>query len=693
MRSMTRPTGSTDLQSCRNSGSGGRSPAALRSRLQGSISISAALLFAALTVLILGLLEISRTAGSRYYLQTAADAAVDSLFSEYDRELWDRYRLLVLSCDEAHAREKLEKYAAPYAEEGNWMRMKKPAADIDEMVYITDSGGEYLEQEILDYMKYGIVTELFTSGEAAADLWKDVKEAASLETVTDAYGGCSREAAALEKALMKIASNLESQRELREQGISRLRAGDTGGFHETAGDLRRRCRELDSLVETWRMRADAFSHRLDLVRTLSSGAEEDLGPEGRGLLAGYEEEFRAYADTDSERRQAVEMLPEQMERNLQLLEDAEEKADATETAIEEAIAAAEAEAEAAEETLQDPVTGEYYTVSYDYTDFLDLDEDALWEEAADFFAAYEAPDPGFRCGMAEPEKEGLLEQAKQLLGGGMLRLVIPEGREVPKGSMDMEHLPSRRDLCSREGENRNPAELILICEYAGSFFPDFTDDSGRQLSCELEYLCEGRQSDRENLSAALTEVGAIREGLNYLHILRSSEMRSQADALAASITGSVGLPVLQPLLLCLIIGVWAGAESAADLRDLLAGKKVPLVKTGSEWKMSLENVLQLGREGSLAYEDPGEGRGFDYEAYLKAILLIRDPQDRNYRIMDLIQHNINTGDPAYRMGFSVYSLQAVFSTECRHVFSSLPWSGRVPFSPVYDLTAAAGKHY
>ena len=37
-----------------------------------------------------------------------------------------------------------------------------------------------------------------------------------------------------------------------------------------------------------------------------------------------------------------------------------------------------------------------------------------------------------------------------------------------------------------------------------------------------------------------------------------------------------------------VMGVWALAEAMADARSLLDGGKVPLMKTGSDWKLSLE---------------------------------------------------------------------------------------------------------
>ena len=60
-----------------------------------------------------------------------------------------------------------------------------------------------MEQEILDYMKYGlagILWESMTEGEAK-EVLGDIKNAASVNRVSDLYEEHSKEAVALEKPL------------------------------------------------------------------------------------------------------------------------------------------------------------------------------------------------------------------------------------------------------------------------------------------------------------------------------------------------------------------------------------------------------------------------------------------------------------------------------------------------------------
>ena len=74
------------------------------------------------------------------------------------------------------------------------------------------------------------------------------------------------------------------------------------------------------------------------------------------------------------------------------------------------------------------------------------------------------------------------------------------------------------------------------------------------------------------------------------------------------------------------MGVWALAEAMADARSLLDGGKVPLMKTGSDWKLSLENVLKTGAEGrlpDLEKTDPENEMGLDLKGYLRLFFICK----------------------------------------------------------------------
>ena len=80
----------------------------------------------------------------------------------------------------------------------------------------------------------------------------------------------------------------------------------------------------------------------------------------------------------------------------------------------------------------------------------------------------------------------------------------------------------------------------------------------------------------------------LREGVNFVYILADGEMRHSAELLAAAIAG--GAPGVTTALTAALLAAWAYGESLLDVRILLAGGKVPAVKTKESFQLTLENL-------------------------------------------------------------------------------------------------------
>ena len=107
------------------------------------------------------------------------------------------------------------------------------------------------------------------------------------------------------------------------------------------------------------------------------------------------------------------------------------------------------------------------------------------------------------------------------------------------------------------------------------------------------------------------------------------------------------------LILC-----WSFAESILDLRELLHGGKVPLVKSAQDWQLSLENLPELldrldsGRRSS---ED-----GISYEDYLQILLLTQSRQEKLTRGMDMVELSVRsrTGQENFRLDCCIEAIEA-----------------------------------
>ena len=131
--------------------------------------------------------------------------------------------------------------------------------------------------------------------------------------------------------------------------------------------------------------------------------------------------------------------------------------------------------------------------------------------------------------------------------------------------------------------------------------------------------------------------------------------------MAAAITGASGIAPLVSVTTFFILTVWALAESVEDVKELLEGGKVPFLKQGREWRISLTG---LAESGTGLFRELGasgnEGEGLDYQSYLKLLFWLSGLPKKEYRMMDMIQKNIRTGQPSFLMRKCAYRLEAEY---------------------------------
>lgn len=647
-------------------------------KVKGVITVFLALSFVCISSLILALVESARTAGLRYYEETAANAAIDSLFSNYHIGLWERYRLVLLDApDEEEIKEKYLEYMTPYLTAGNWLTMTETDAEIEKCDVITSGGGEWLEQEILDYMKYGLIEDIVRNRFDPEELKDELKQAESMQKVTDAYAQQSKNAIGLEKTIKKLNDSTAAQRTYRSAALDALRSGNNSAFQSQSRKLESEIKKFESLRADYIRQADMLADELAGVSASEGYAE--LTGENQGYVDNVRSGYDDYIESSGERRKAIDEAGRFGPYNLAVIDDAQDMASMVNITWQDEPAAYDEEG-----NLISP------GVSYE------VERRAEWNRIYGYFLNTEVPQLNLQCGVADESKESLIENVGKILSGDLLTLVIPEGRKVSGKAMDMSELPSvyHEDL-NRVTDDRSVTDSLIIGEYVAAFFNNFTDFSDNKdtenmysdadddigdsetkekdeskcsVNYETEYIIGGMNSDKGNLSKAVGEIFLVREGLNYLHIISDGNKMREVNELATAIVGSTGLPLLEPLIACLIIGAWAGAESLIDCRELLDNKKVPIIKSTNDWKLDVTSVLTLGQKGNIT-SDKKSYKGVDYETYLKFLLLTMDNIKRNYRMMDIIQNNLRLGDSSFFMSDCIYGLKMKVICKAKHIFA------------------------
>ena len=272
-------------------------------------------------------------------------------------------------------------------------------------------------------------------------------------------------------------------------------------------------------------------------------------------------------------------------------------------------------------------------------------------------------------------------QIQQGQASGIEGVEVKSGRKV---SLDKDSQGDSKD----SEENKDPDGDTDSEETMGN-----ANAHPTALDYEVEYLIAGKDSDKANLMGALERLLAVREGLNLLHILSDSQKRSEARKLAMEITGLASASPLILVTTFLVMSVWALGESLMDIRGLLAGKKTPIWKKKEDWKLELSALLSIGENKKV--EDGGGKRGLSYLSWLKILLLLGNGVTQEYRMMDLIEKNIQLGQSEFHMRDCLYQSEIWTTVEAKRVFFSLGFVERQTGGgdPVYQMELLTERAY
>jgi hypothetical protein len=162
------------------------------------------------------------------------------------------------------------------------------------------------------------------------------------------------------------------------------------------------------------------------------------------------------------------------------------------------------------------------------------------------------------------------------------------------------------------------------------------EKDGSVLDYQLEYLLFGNDIDVVNLKQTVNAICAMREVANTLYLYSDKEKCAIAETVATVIATLLMVPEIIPLLKTTLILGWAFAESMYDVKQILAGKRVPLLKDKTSWHYGIEKVLQFGGvTGNFR-----EGKGLRYEDYLRIMMMLGNPDELTVRAMNLVEADI-----------------------------------------------------
>jgi hypothetical protein len=267
---------------------------------------------------------------------------------------------------------------------------------------------------------------------------------------------------------------------------------------------------------------------------------------------------------------------------------------------------------------------------------------------------------------------------KRITESGLLRLVTPDGSCPSKDTISLDNLPSKNKVASNSADEDYDLieegvldnidvlkkqlgttetdsdglikENLYGIKYALKCFSKYTDgETEGPLQCEVEYIIAGYDNDYDNLQSVVNRIMIHRFPLNYVSISKNEEKVAEVEIIAAVVaifTGIDSSEVKQ-----LLLGCWAYAETLVDIRILLSGKSVQLVKDSENWITDIDGFAKLALEGDEGYTGAD---AISYEDYL-AIFLAEKAKNMYFRMADVIQINLSQGEDSILMSNMIYA--------------------------------------
>ena len=252
------------------------------------------------------------------------------------------------------------------------------------------------------------------------------------------------------------------------------------------------------------------------------------------------------------------------------------------------------------------------------------------------------------------EAENMVDQMESFQFLPVLYQVFGNLDGLSARSVAAENLLSKREVHLGTGmtaanSHRYPkADEILFDRYIFEKTGNCTKPSeDGQLGYQTEYILCGKDSDRENLESTAARLLLIREASNCAYLFTDERRMAQVHAVATAASLILLNPELEDPVAKAVALTWSYLEIVQDVRTLMTGGKVPVVKTGESWQTYLHELLTP----LTAVRDRDSGEGLDYGAYLQGLLLLEGSTVKTQRTMDVMEMDIRriTGSSGFRM--------------------------------------------
>lgn len=591
--------------------------------------------------------------------------AADSCFAEFASEVFDEYGIMALWKDEAEFTADFNDYIQNNLKlsgldiywDADLLQAAFEASAIEEVEWITDDNGLVFTEQVCEYMLY------FLSQEAMEKI---------LENFTQVGAG-QKVAAFIEKinqyqdVFLKVGNSVTKIQQATDRVKSVAYNPKT-----ILGDMKENLENYEKSgnvlyvaqfdVDYWSLRVakGQYESNLETIQTESQNYYEGM-TEAEAAIADLEEQLELSEDEYS--AEAVEAIRTQLEElrlksadkdadyykvseNLEKANEYSEKIKTLNLLINEIGTG----------TSGQDLIATKDTIDFCRAAFVSFDVDELGLNASE--DAVQAEDTGFISTISDIFNNGLLA-------------AMTDGRVSGK-SIETQDLPSKTVHRSGLGGSilSSSYKKVMLGEYVLGHFGNYLDPKeDTSLKYEAEYVLVGKNNDKDNLEIVVRDLVLLRSGLNMMSFVADSSKMSEVQTLAHAIIGWTGLEFLVQIIASVVMSVWCLAEALCDVKTIMSGGKISLIKNPAEWSIS---AIGLKNFSKTILPAASSDSGLGYKEYLGVMLLTEGLADEAYRTMDMIQANMcEKYNSLFRMSGCISSIKLQASYSAAQMFSSL----------------------
>ncbi len=590
--------------------------------------------------------------------------AADSCFAEFASEIFDEYGIMALWKDEAEFTADFNDYIQNNLKlsgldvywDADLLQASFEASAIEDVEWITDDNGMVFTEQVCDYMLY------FLSKEAMEKI---------LENFTQAGAG-QKVAAFIEKinqyqvVFLKVGNSVAKIQQAtdRVKSIAYNPKTILGDMKENLENYEKSGNVLYVAqfdIDYWSLRAakSQYESELETIQTESQNYYEGM-TEAEAAIADLEEQLELSEDEYSD--EAVEAIKAQLEdlrlksadkeadyykvtENLEKANEYSEKIKSLNLLINEIGTG----------TSGQDLIATRDTIDFCKAAFVSFDVDELGLNASE--EAVQVEDTGFISTIGDIFNNGLLA-------------AMTDGHISGK-SIEAQDLPSKTVQRSGSGGGilSSSYKKVMLGEYVLEHFGNYLDPKeDTSLKYEAEYVLAGKNNDKDNLEIVVRDLVLLRSGLNMMSFAADSSKMSEVQTLSHAIIGWTGLEFLVQIIASVVMSVWCLAEALCDVKTIMSGGKISLIKNPAEWSISAIGLKNFSKSIIPAASSDS---GLDYKEYLGVMLLTEGLADEAYRTMDMIQVNMcEKYNQLFRMSGCISSIKLQANYSAAQMFSS-----------------------